>query len=279
MRLVNMFFILMLVVLSSCEEVIDVDLQDEAPRLVIEASIDWVKGTTGNDQLIQLNMSTPFFETNTLTGVTGAIVNVTNETTGDVFVFTDAGEGNYTTSEFIPVLNDTYIMEVIHDGETYTATETLVPVAPINEIRQSLEGGFDDEIIDLNLYFDDPANEENFYFSKLLREGDTFTELNTLSDRFIDGNEVFLIFEKDGDSDNDEEFLPGDIVNIELLGVSEQFYGFMEILIEQYYGGGDPFSSVAAEIRGNCINITNEANYAYGYFRLSEVDTISYTVE
>lgn len=279
MRVVNTFFILMLVVLSSCEEVIDVDLQDEAPRLVIEASIDWEKGTSGNEQLIQLNMSTPFFETTSITAVEGAMVSVTNDSTDAIFVFTDAGDGNYTTSEFIPILNDTYTLEVIHDGETYTATETLMPVVPIKEVRQSLEGGFDDEIIDLNLYFDDPANEENFYFAKLLREGDTFTELNTLSDRFIDGNEVFIIFEKDGDSDNDAEFLPGDVVNFELLGISEQFYGFMEILIEQYYGGGDPFSSTAAEIKGNCINITDAAKYAYGYFRLSEVDTVTYVVE
>ncbi|MFT4753239.1 MAG: hypothetical protein ACI85Q_000777 [Salibacteraceae bacterium] len=279
MKLANTFLILMLVVLSSCEEIIEVDLQDEAPRLVIEASINWGKGTTGNDQLIKLNRSTPFFETGSITAVEGAIVSVTNDSTDDVFVFADTGEGNYTTSEFIPILNDTYTLEVIHDGETYTASEALVSVAPINEIRQSIEGGFNDEIIDLNLYFDDPVNEENFYFSKLLRDGDTFTELNTLSDRFIDGNEVFIIFEKDGDSDNDSEFLPGDVVKIELLGVSEQFYGFMEILIEQYYGGGDPFSSTAAEIRGNCINLTNEANYAYGYFRLSEADIITYTVE
>lgn len=279
MKLANTFLILMLVVLSSCEEIIEVDLQDEAPRLVIEASINWGKGTTGNDQLIKLNRSTPFFETGSITAVEGAIVSVTNDSTDDVFVFADTGEGNYTTSEFIPILNDTYTLEVIHDGETYTASEALVSVAPINEIRQSIEGGFNDEIIDLNLYFDDPVNEENFYFSKLLRDGDTFTELNTLSDRFIDGNEVFIIFEKDGDSDNDSEFLPGDVVKIELLGVSEQFYCFMEILIEQYYGGGDPFSSTAAEIRGNCINLTNEANYAYGYFRLSEADIITYTVE
>lgn len=103
--------------------------------------------------------------------------------------------------------------------------------------------------------------------------------MNTLSDQFIDGNEVFIIFEKDGDGDNDEEFLPGDVVNVELLGVSERFYDFMEILIEQYYGGGDPFSSTAAEIRGNCVNLSNEYNYAYGYFRLSEADTIMYTVQ
>jgi len=43
---------LFLIILTSCEDVIDVDLQDAPSRLVIEASIDWEKGTTGNNQTI-----------------------------------------------------------------------------------------------------------------------------------------------------------------------------------------------------------------------------------
>jgi len=51
----------------------------------------------------------------------------------------------------------------------------------------------------------------------------------------------------------------------------------MRLLIEQYYGGGDPFSSTAAEVRGNCINATNEDNYPFGYFRVTEVVKANYT--
>ena len=36
--------------LHSCEEVIDVDLDTEKPRLVVDAGINWYKGTAGEQQ-------------------------------------------------------------------------------------------------------------------------------------------------------------------------------------------------------------------------------------
>ena len=38
------------IVFASCEDVIDVDVNNAEPRLVIEASLDWEKGTAGNGQ-------------------------------------------------------------------------------------------------------------------------------------------------------------------------------------------------------------------------------------
>ena len=275
----NIFLLVFLVVLASCEDPISVDLNDAPPRLVIEASINWEKGTQGNEQSIKLSTSSPFFDTTTNTAVSGAQVTVLNENTGAIFVFEDQNDGTYTTSTFVPVLNDSYALEVLYEGETYFARETFMPVASINRVEQGLEGGFDDDVIDLTVYFDDPAGEENYYFSTLFRAGDPFVELESISDEFINGNEVFIIYEKDDEDDDLEPFLPGDEVQVELLGISQRYYNFVELLIEQYYGGGDPFSSTPAEIRGNCSNLTNEANYAFGYFRLSELDVITYTVE
>ena len=37
---------------TSCEDVINVDLETSNPKLVIDASIKWQKGTTGNEQTI-----------------------------------------------------------------------------------------------------------------------------------------------------------------------------------------------------------------------------------
>ena len=39
----------------SCNDVIDVDVPTATPRLVIEASLDWEKGTVGNEQTIKLS--------------------------------------------------------------------------------------------------------------------------------------------------------------------------------------------------------------------------------
>jgi hypothetical protein len=42
---------------------------------------------------------------------------------------------------------------------------------------------------------------------------------------------------------------------------------------------GSPFQSPPATVRGNIVNQTNEANYALGYFSLSEIDSLEYTIE
>ncbi len=266
--------------LTSCEDTIDVDVPTAEARLVVEASLDWEKGTTGNVQSISLSMSTPFFDTNQDTSVTGAIVTVTNEDSGEVFPFDDNNDGTYSTSTFVPILNNTYHLEIVYDGETYEATETLMSVSDINEVNQSIEGGFDDELLELNLYFTDPANIENFYLIKYDVEGDLFPYLEDVSDEFTDGNEIHDFLEKDDDEDSEETpFEAGDVVNISLYGISEQYYNFIRLLIEQHGSQGDPFSSTAALIRGNCINPTNPDNYAFGYFRVTEVDTATYTFE
>ncbi len=280
MKYIKQIAILACLIFASCEDVIDVDVPTAAPRLVVEASLDWEKGSVGNNQTITLRTSTPYFDTTTNNSVTGATVKVTNTNSGAEFIFTDQNDGTYTTSSFIPVINDTYTLEIVYDGENYRATETLKSVSDINRVTQSLEGGFDDEVLDVTLYWDDPADEENYYLVRVIEEGDLFPFLEEISDEFINGNEIEDFFEKDDDADDPtEEFNPGDTVYISLFGISERYHNYMQLLIEQYDSGGDPFSSVAAEIRGNCINTTTPDHYAFGYFRLTQVVKTSYTFQ
>jgi hypothetical protein len=268
------------VTFMSCDDKIDVNLPEAAPRLVIEASLDWEKGTTGNNQTIKISTSTPFFDTTQNTSVIGAAVKVTNNNSNAVYNFSDQNDGTYTINNFVPVLNDSYTLEVIHNGETYTATESLIPVSPITRVEQSLEGGFDQEVLDVTIYFDDPANEDNYYMFRNKEDVDLFAELETQSDEFSDGNEQNEFLEKERDDEDEEaEYNPGDTVNIKLYGISQRYYNYVSLLVEQYDSGGDPFAVTPAEIRGNCVNTTNEANYAFGYFRVTEFDQVTYTFQ
>lgn len=273
-------FLFFALIITSCEDVIDISVPAAPERLVIEASLDWEKGTIGNNQTIKLSTSTPYFETMINNNVIGASVKVTNLNSGLEYIFTDQNDGTYTISNFVPVISNTYALEVIYNEETYTATETMTSVPEINSIEQSIEGGFDDEVLDVTIFWDDPEDEENFYFVKFIEEGDLFPILEDESDEFSNGNEMDEFFEKDREDDDDqEEFNPGDVVDISLYGISERYYNYIQLLIEQYDSGGDPFSSTPAEIRGNCINITSPDNYAFGYFRLAEFDTVNYTFQ
>ena len=50
---------------------------------------------------------------------------------------------------------------------------------------------------------------------------------------------------------------------------------FLQLLIEQYYSGGDPFSSIPAEIRGEIALIQQiQTIMLSDTFRLAEFDTV-----
>ncbi len=264
----------------ACTDVVDVDVPEAAPRLVVEASIDWEKGTSGSDQVIKLSTSVPYFDQLINNEVVGASVKITNDTNGQEFVFTDQGNGNYTTSGFVPVLGQSYTLEIVHNGEVFIARETLTSVTDIAEVNQSVEDGFNDEALEVNVLFDDPADEENYYLFRFQEQGDILPELLDISDEFTNGNQMKVFYEKEEDEDiNQTEFESGDIVDIEFFGVSEQYYNYMQLLIEQYGSSGDPFSAVPVPLKGNCINTTNPDMYAYGYFRLTQVVKTTYTFQ
>ncbi len=263
--------------ITSCEDVIDVEVQEAPERLTIEASLDWEKGTAGNEQTIKLSTSTPYFQTELNNAVTGATVRVTNDSNGAVFIFADQNNGEYFNGNFVPVLNQQYTLEVVYQGETYRATETMTPVTDITDLTQSTEDGFDDEALEVNVIFTDPADQDNYYLFSFQERGELLPVLEDLDDEFVDGNEISWWFEKE-ENDDDEEFVAGDIVDIELYGISEDYHNYIRILIEQSEGAG-LFSTTPVALRGNCINQDNPDSYANGYFRLTQVVRQSYTFE
>lgn len=254
----------------SCEDVIDLELPTSEPRLVIDASINWFKGTTGEEQSIKLSLTAPFFDIE-IPPATGAEVRIINSN-NDIFIFTeDDNTGIYNNDSFTPQLNETYELEIIYEGETYIATETLKSVNEITRVEQNLEGGFSGEDTEIKAFFNDPVDEENYYFFEFIPSLPVTPTLDTFKDEFVNGNEIFGFYVE-------EDLDPGQSVVIRNHGVSQRFYEFMFILLQQTDDGGGPFETQPATVRGNCINQTNPDNYPLGYFRLSEVSEFTYTV-
>jgi hypothetical protein len=266
--------ILLLIFLSftSCEEVIDVDLNTEEPRLVIEASINWQKGTAGNEQSIKLSLTAPFFS-ETIQPANNAEVHITNSA-NEQFTFNEIdNSGIYITNSFIPEINETYNLSIFYEGEIYTATETLKPVVSIDSVEQNDNGGFSGEETELKAFFHDPADEENYYFFEFISDIPAIPSLEVYNDEFTNGNTMFGFY-------TEEDLSTGDEVTIRIHGTSERFYNFMFILLQQISEeGGGPFETQPATVRGNVINQTNPDHFPFGYFRLSEMDELIYVVQ
>lgn len=258
--------------ISSCEDVINVDLNTAEPRLVIDASIKWVKGTTGANQSIKLTLTAPYFDAE-IPPATGAEINITDSNNNTYIFVEDGNTGIYINTTFVPVIDETYTLTINYDGDIYTATETLKSVVPIDFVEQVNEGGFSGDETELKAYYTDPANEENYYFFEFISDIPVIPSLEVYNDEFSNGNQIFGFY-------TEEDLEAGDEVMIKIHGISERFYNYMFILLQQNNDeGGGPFETQPATVRGNCINQTNQDHYPLGYFRLSEVDEFIYVVQ
>ncbi len=270
-------FTLVVLLIVSCEDTITVEVPTAASRLVIEASLDWVKGTSGADQTIKLSRSTSYFTSDPLVPATGAVVQVTDETTQTIYHFIDQDDGNYIIEDFVPVLNRSYTLTILYEDETYTAQETMMPVTDIIRVEQETQEVLGEEEIHIKTYIVDPSEESNFYFSKFENATAELDQLLVLDDRYNNGNE--LMFEYGGrdyrgrDCD-DCDLSTGSTILIKIFGISAQYFTYMFTINSQA-----PFQTIPATTLGNCYNQTNPDNYPYGFFRLSEVSQTTYVVQ
>ena len=262
------------VLIFGCEEVIDIDLATAPPRLVVEASINWDKETSGNEQFIKLTTTTDYFST-AIPTVSGATVFITpTNNPAVVFNFIEENEpGVYQCTNFIPVIDQSYTLTIIYDGETYTSTEKLLKTPTIKRIEQLNDAGAFGDAIEVRFIFDDIPNETNFYLEQFDDPNYVIPEFSIIEDRFFENNEMFGLYFSD-------ELKTGDVLTFTLNGVSRNFFNYMNILLAQTgTNSGGPFSTPTSTIRGNVINKTNFDKYALGYFRLSERVRVSYTIE
>jgi hypothetical protein len=269
----NIFFLFIASFLFfSCTEVVDIPLDTESPRLVIEAAIIWQKDTEGKEQKIKLSTTTDFYS-NKIPVVSDATVVVKNSA-NVIFYFTEIpNTGVYVCSDFAPVLNETYTLSIVTNGKTYTATETLKPVAAITIITQEIITGFGGEVLNIKTNFLDPSNIDNYYLYNYKTPNAIKTDSYVSDDKFYDGNPYFsTIF--------DDKLKAGDQVVIAHSGISKQYFEYLSILLNLAGNqGGGPFQAPPVTVRGNIINTTNQEDFPFGYFSLSETDIKTYTVE
>lgn len=255
---------------SSCEDVVQLDLETGQTKLVIDAEIIWQKGTIGNEQIIKVSKTAPYYN-NTTPKVSGAQVKIENSN-GDVFTFNETEPGSYVCTNFVPVINMDYTLYVTAEGQSFTAVEKLTAVTPIDRVEQeTVKDAVGDEFIEVVFYYKDPADQINYYLTDFKSNYLLFPEYNLSRDEFFNGNEMDTRFT------DDDKIKPGITYDITHRGISKNFYNYMNLILEIY--GGSPFSIPPGNIRGNIVNTSDSNNFAFGYFRLCEADKVSYLVK
>jgi hypothetical protein len=265
----TLFSLLFVLLVSSCSNIVELDLENGDPKIVIDAQILWEKGTDGSQQSIKISRMAPYYSPTT-PKVSGAQVRVENSN-GTIFKFNETEPGLYVCTDFVPVIDMEYKLYVQVDGQTLTATEKLVAVPTIDKIEQELQPDITGpDFIVVSFYYKDPADQVNYYLTDYKVDYQAYPEYVLTNDEFVNGN---VINEKFGGTD----LKPGKVMDITHRGISKNFYNYMNLLLEA--SSSNPFGAVPGNIRGNIINTTDTNNFALGYFRLCEANHILYTVK
>jgi len=184
------FFLGFVLVATSCQKVIDVDLNDANETIVIEANF------TGEDSTVNVRVTktSSFFNSEPSPVVNDAVVTITNQA-GVSTTVPFLSNGNYQLSGYAPEYGTSYVISVASGGTTYSATCSMQAPVSLDPITYEFTEGFfgSGSGYFTLLNFQDPAGITNYHQIVITRNSITFDridEIQTQDDSFTDGNYV-----------------------------------------------------------------------------------------
>jgi hypothetical protein len=238
----------LLILLSSCEQVIDLPLRDSDARLVIEGGITNDSGSCR----IQLSRVVNYNASNDPALVSGASVVLFDN--GVQYSLTEVQTGLYANPQLVGIPGHTYHLEVTVDGVNYSSTSYMPLKIEIDSLSLEEQTFFFDTALVTHVHFKDPLGIENYYRYRS-RMGDTINkDIQVDRDLFFDGQVMDQPLFGGGRKPH-----LGDTIFVELWGIDKGVYEYYNTL-NSILGGAGP--SVASPANPTS-NITGGA---MGYF-------------
>lgn len=223
-----MMMLIGLVLFSSCEKVIELDLKNAEPVLVIDGSIS----NLSENHFVRISKTIPFTESNKFNGIKGAKVTLSSSS-GQFQTFTEISEGVYRSPRFRGTPGVSYKLDVEAEGKLYTASSIMpFPVTP-DSIGFKILSFLGDSKIYPTVYYNDPPKVQNQYRYLLNINKKPMADI-VIEDRFNDGNTVSDIIIFDGD-----EIKSGDTIGIEMQTIDRNVFKYY-FSISQISGNGGP---------------------------------------
>ncbi|MFZ9754688.1 MAG: DUF4249 domain-containing protein [Bacteroidia bacterium] len=284
-------FLLPLLVFASCEDVIQVSVDQGPPKLVVDAFVS----NLPQDQVIRLTRSINYFDSSgSEPGVEGATVLLVDTSNFRIFNFVDQGQGRYVFSPN-PAKGDTftigrgYTLLIATGSDTLISFSTLRRTTRVDSIVQVPVEGNGPPTITTGCYLDLRANDlpgpGDFWWVKTFRN-DTFQnridQLNLAADmgntnNGLDGG-MFIYPVRTNISDRTRSFQAGEQVRVEIHSISrEAYYWFLLVQNENFNGG--LFATPPSNIPTNIVNINpNKKSKLAGFFCMTAAHPFTHVV-
>ena len=287
-KLYILIFLAVTVLICSCTEEIDMKFKTAKPQLIVDGYF--------TDQLrnhyVRLSVSSGFLSNEANPPVSDALVSLSDGVNKIELGEMEDIPGTYIIPQFYRgVYGKTYTLsidgvDVDNDGQTesYQASNTMNPVAPIDSIKLNWSEEHGQKFWQIQLYTLDPEETKDFYAFAAYLNGESITtklsELNYAEDKYFNGNqvrgiEVQAVIEENEDGEEEHVLKEGDWVKLEMQNINEDYYDYL-IGIDEETGIKVPlFSGPPANVP------TNVSNNGIGFFRVYSVmcDSVQVTRE
>lgn len=248
-----LIFLSLIILLTSCEDVIEIDLDHMKPKLVIEGVIN----DFDNQCIIKLSKTTDYFNQETNPKVSDAVITLTDNA-GKTVNLNETEPGIYLGESVQAKPNINYTLNIHSEGNDYVATATIPKKVNIDSLtcKYNSESIFYEVGYVVSCHFSDPEEFRNWYRLKTYNVNDKTQAKNSkdiYNDDLFNGNRVELPWSYDVY----QEF---DTVVVELYTLDGPTYDYYKTLFP--ISGGSDMMSPTTPANPN----TNISNGALGYF-------------
>lgn len=290
-KIILIIFLALLAI--SCEDVIDVELNDGESQLTVDAILTNFE----EDQIVRLTNSGEYFNPETVTPALNAEVSMV-DSKGNQFTFEELGNGEYKLNESTLdfEVGTEFTLRINYEGESYSAISEIYRVPEIDSITWQKEEqilGDEDSIWVAQFWSTDLEGLGDAYWIRTFRNGirnndpgNIILAYDAAPGRGTDADAIPFTLPirtsitpgGPGGPPSDEETLQiGESVGVSLKSISIEFAEYLTVLDEQLNSGG-LFAPIPSNLPTNIINDNEGGKEALGWFAVCNTRKDSATI-
>jgi hypothetical protein len=277
----------------SCEDVIQIKLDEGSKLYVIDAFVNDLR----TEQVIRVTTNDSYFSNREAPPVVGAVVILKDLTANKQYNFTYSSNGKYvypiTAADTISFVNHSYELNVTIDGHTYTSVVMQKRTAVIDTIlAEPAQGGFgppssstDTSYACLLIARDKADNNTDYYWIKTYRNDTLFNEpadINICIDGtggpVMDAPQDTIKFTPPATLLGFKTYKKNDKCKVEVHSISRDNYFFFIQAFNQINNGG-LFATTPENVKTNIVTPEGATTKAIGRFNMATVSSFSITVK
>ncbi|MEP1032949.1 DUF4249 domain-containing protein [Ekhidna sp.] len=262
----GLIYILLVIIIMSCEEVVIVELPASQNLVVVQG---WLTDSLGN-QSIRLTRSNGFSEDTQVVPIETAQV-IVQSRFGEVFNYIYNSDGFYIADTPYKGTSGTeYRVRIVLDTIEIRSEWDEMPKAisigdlQVDSFEENDPNNSDQQITIFypKITTTDPVNQKNYYRWVFFKNGETYTEpepITIQNDRLFDGNLIpnnFQIFGYDS----------GEEMTVQLQSISAASHAYLSLLKSQITTLGTTSGTTPAIVTGNLFYVDDDSQLVLGYF-------------